>query len=77
MSEQKPPLYSGPIFIAPAIILFCLAVVEKSLVIMSMTIPFIDVYPRQLLEWALILLAFEIAFTLRQTLELLRDRGTI
>ncbi|MGI9626361.1 MAG: hypothetical protein ACR2QM_05960 [Longimicrobiales bacterium] len=72
MVEPRRPLYSGPIFIAPAIFVFCLALIEKGLNLMGSSIPLIDVFPRQLLEWALILLVFEIAFTLRQTLELVR-----
>ena len=74
MAEQKRPLYSGPILIVPAVMLFGLALIEKGLNLIGSAIPFLDVYPRQLLEWAMMLLIFEIAFTLRQTLELLASR---
>ena len=73
MAETQRPLYSGPILIVPAILLFAMAVVEKALNLVGANIPVIDVYPRQLLEWAMMLLAFEIAFTLRQTLEYLTE----
>lgn len=74
MAEVRRPLYSGPILIVPAMLLFGLAILEKLLNLVSLNIPVIDVYPRQLLEWAVVLLVFEIALTLRQTLELLWAR---
>ncbi len=73
MPEPTRPLYSGPILIVPAVLLFGLAVVEKSLNLVGGSIPVLDVFPRQLLEWAVVLLVFEIAFTLRQTLEYLTE----
>ena len=75
MAEPRRELYSGPILIVPAVLLFLLALVEKALNLVDLNIPVLDVYPRQLLEWAMILLVFEIAVTLRQTLELLRTYG--
>lgn len=74
MAEVRRPLYSGPILIVPAMLLFGLAILEKLLNLISLNIPVVDVYPRQLLEWAVVLLVFEIALTLRQTLELLWAR---
>ena len=74
MAEPRRPLYSGPILIIPAMLLFGLAAVEKGLNLLGTSIPAVDVYPRLLLEWAVVLLIFEIAFTLRQTLELLSER---
>jgi hypothetical protein len=39
------------------------------------SIPFVDVFPRQLIDWAVALLMFEIALSLRQMIELkLEDR---
>lgn len=73
MPEPRRPLYSGPILIIPAVLLFGLAVVEKVLNLVGGSIPMVNVYPRQLLEWAMMLLVFEIAFTLRQTLEYLTE----
>jgi len=77
MAEPKRPLYSGPILIVPAVLLFGLAVVEKALNLVALNIPVINVYPRQLLEWAMMLLIFEIAFTLRQTLEFLTQTRSV
>ena len=70
MAEPRRPLYSGPILIIPAMLLFGLAIVEKTLNLIGFSMPVVDVYPRQLLEWAVVLLVFEIALTLRQSLEL-------
>lgn len=77
MVEPKRPLYSGPILIVPAVLLFGLAVVEKALNLVALNIPVLNVYPRQLLEWAMMLLIFEIAFTLRQTLEFLSQTRSV
>ena len=76
MSEPKRPLYSGPILIVPAALLFGLALLEKALNLVGTSLPVLDVYPRQLLEWAIMLLVFEIALTLRQTLEFLAEHRT-
>lgn len=73
MPEPGRPLYSGPILIVPAVLLFGMAVLEKGLNMVGGSIPIVNVYPRQLLEWAVVLLVFEIAFTLRQTLEYLTE----
>ena len=73
MPEPRRPLYTGPILIVPAVLLFGMAVLEKTLNLVGASIPFVDVFPRQLLEWAVVLLVFEIAFTLRQTLEYLTE----
>ncbi len=66
------PLYSGPILIIPAMLLFGLAVLEKILNMMGTSIPIVEIFPSQILSWAVVLLLFEIAFTLRQMLELQR-----
>ena len=75
MAEPRRPIYSGPILIIPAILLFGLAVVEKLLNLVGLGIPVVDVWPRQLLDWAVVLLIFEIALTLRQMLELRQSTG--
>jgi hypothetical protein len=44
--------------------------VEKLLNAVGRTIPFVHVFPRQLLDWAVALLVFEIALSVRQLIEL-------
>jgi transposase-like protein len=40
-----------------------------------LSIPLINVFPRQVLDWAVTILIFEIALTLRQLVEILRSRA--
>jgi len=70
MTTPRDRFYSAPVFLGTAFLLFGLALVEKVLNLFDWSIPFVGVYPRQLLEWAVILLMFEIALTLRQLVEL-------
>jgi hypothetical protein len=69
MAQSSQPLYSGPILLIPAVLVFGFAILEKALNLVGLSVPFVDVFPRQLLEWAVVLLMFEIALTLRQMLE--------
>lgn len=69
MAEQSRPLYSGPVLLLPAVLLFGFAILEKVLNLFGASVPFVDVYPSWLLNWAVVLLTFEIAMTLRQILE--------
>jgi hypothetical protein len=48
--------------------------VEKSLNLVGGSIPLVTVYPRQLLDWAVVLLMFEIALSLRVLSERLLRR---
>ena len=73
MSAQ-PGLYSAPVFLGAAFLLFGLAALEKFLNLFGASIPFLDIFPRQVLDWAVTLLVFEIALTLRQLVELRRAR---
>jgi hypothetical protein len=68
-------LYSGPVLLAPAVLLFGFAILEKALNLLGTSVPFVDVFPSQLLNWAVVLLMFEIALTLRQMLELRMDQA--
>jgi len=43
---------------------------EKALNLLGTSVPFVNVFPSQLLNWAVVLLMFEIALTLRQMLEM-------
>lgn len=66
-------LFSAPVFLGTAFLLFAIAIVQKLLSVLGWTINPEMVYPRQLLDWALVLLTFEIALTLRQLVELRLD----
>lgn len=70
MAQSSPSLYSGPVLLAPAVLLFGFGILEKALNLLGTSVPFVDVFPRQLLNWAVVLLMFEIALTLRQMLEM-------
>ena len=61
--------------LAPAVLLFGFAILEKALNLLGTSVPFVDVFPSQLLNWAVVLLMFEIALTLRQMLELRMDQA--
>ena len=69
MAEQNQQLYSGPLLLLPAVLVFGFAILEKALNLFGANVPFISVHPSQLLNWAVVLLTFEIALTLRQILE--------
>ena len=72
MTPQRESFYSAPVFLGTAFLLFGLAILEKALNLVGWSIPIINVFPRQVLGWAVTLLAFEIALTLRQLVELQR-----
>ena len=69
MSHKSEELFTAPLLLATATLLFGLAIIEKGLNIIGTSIPVINVYPRQLLDWAIVLLIFDISLTLRQMLE--------
>jgi len=71
--SARSPLFSAPIFLASAFFLMGLAILEKVLNLFGGRIPLIDVYPRQLLDWAIALLMFEIALSVRQLIEMRLD----
>ncbi len=79
MTTPRDRFYSAPVFLGTAFLLFGLALLEKLLNLVDWSIPLLSVYPRQVLEWAVILLMFEIALTLRQLVELrsARDPETL
>ena len=78
MTTQPTRLFTAPIFLGTAFLVFGLAILEKLLNIMGWSIPFASVFPRQLLDWATTLLMFEIALMLRQMIELwLEDRRRV
>jgi hypothetical protein len=63
-------MYTSPVFLGTAFLLFGIALLEKIFNLFGGSIPLLPVYPRQVLEWAVIILMFEIALTLRQLVEL-------
>jgi hypothetical protein len=65
--------YHAPIFLGSAFFVFGLAMLEKALNLFHRSIPLVNVFPRQLLEWAVALLMFEIALSIRQMIELRLD----
>jgi len=68
MTTQRG-LYTAPVFLGTAFLLFGLALIEKFLNLFGGSIPFVSIFPRQVLDWAVTLLIFEIALTLRQFVE--------
>lgn len=74
MSRPEPAAYTAPVFLGTAIFLFAVAIIEKTLNLVGGSIPVVTVYPRQLLDWAVVLLMFEIALSLRVLSERLLAR---
>ena len=75
MTTSSSRLFTAPIFLGTAFLVFGLAILEKVLNLVGWSLPFAGVFPRQLLDWATTLLMFEIALMLRQMIELwLEDR---
>lgn len=71
MRHQQNEVFTAPWLLGTAFLLVGTAIVEKGLNLVGGDIPLLDVYPRQLLEWAMTLLILDIALSLRQ----LVDRG--
>ena len=69
MEGKNGELFTAPWLLASAFLVFGLALLEKGLNVVGLSIPFTNVFPRQLLDWAVTLLVFDIALTLRQMLE--------
>lgn len=69
MEEKREQVFTAPFLLGTAVMLFALAIIEKGLNLMGGSIPLIDVFPRQLLDWATFLLILDIALLLRQMLE--------
>lgn len=69
-------MYRAPIFLGSAFFVMGLAIVEKVLNLFGWTMPLVAVFPRQLVDWAVALLMFEIALSVRQMIEMrLDERG--
>jgi len=68
--SARSPQFHAPIFLGSAFFLMGLAILEKLLNLFGWTIPLLHVYPRQVIDWAVALLMFEIALSIRQIIEL-------
>jgi hypothetical protein len=71
--STRSPLFNAPIFLGTAFLVMGLAILEKALNLFGWRIPLVDVYPRQLLDWAVALLVFEIALSVRLLIEMRLD----
>lgn len=74
---QSPEIqdrFTAPWPFAAAVFVFTLALAEKGLNLVGLSIPFVSVFPRQLLEWTVVLLIFDIALAVRQIAEGPRGR---
>ena len=58
-----------PVFVSAAFLVFAAALIEKALNLVGGSIPFVDVFPRQLLNWSVTLLIFDIVLMLRQLVD--------
>jgi len=74
MTQEARELFTAPWLFASAVLVFALALIEKGLNVIGMSIPLTDVFPSQLLGWSVTLLIFDIALTLRQMLQIPRQR---
>lgn len=68
-TSPKQDRFTAPWLFAAAVFVFLVALVEKALNLIGLSLPLTQVYPAQLLEWAVTLLIFDIALTLRQLME--------
>ena len=75
MARETPSAYTAPVFLGTAMFVFALAIVEKTLNMVGGSIPLVTVYPRQLLDWAVVLVMFEIAISVRVLAERMLTRG--
>ncbi len=75
MARSSPVMFTAPVFLGPAFLVFALALIEKALNLLGGSIPLLSVFPRQLLDWAVVLLLFEIALSLRQVYERMLAKG--
>lgn len=66
MRRTAPELFTAPVFLGTGFLLIGVAIIEKGLNIVGFSLPIITVFPRQLLDWALVLIVLEIAIALRQ-----------
>jgi hypothetical protein len=66
MEEDTRELLTAPWLLSVSFLLLGAAMLEKALNVVGLSLPLMNVYPRQLLDWAIALAILEIALTLRQ-----------
>ncbi len=64
--SKNPDVFSAPWLLSTAFLFLALAMLEKALNMVGTSIPLLNVFPRQLLDWSVALAIFEIALTVRQ-----------
>ena len=64
--DDTPELLTAPWLLSTSFLLLGAAMLEKALNVVGLSLPLVDVFPRQLLDWAIALAILEIALTLRQ-----------
>lgn len=74
--RRTPEIFTAPLFLGTGFLLVGVAIVEKGLNLLGTSLPVLTVYPRQLLDWAVMLMILEIAITLRQIAHHLENRDT-
>jgi len=74
-AKSVRPLFQGPLFLGTAFLLMGVSMLQKVLYLFHTSIPFLDANARTILDWAAILLVFEIALTLRQLVERIDRRA--
>jgi hypothetical protein len=66
MQEDNRELLTAPWLLSLSFLLLGTAMFEKALNIVGLSMPIVDVFPRQLLDWAIALAILDIAVALRQ-----------
>lgn len=74
--RRTPEIFTAPLFLGMGFLLVGLAIIEKALNLIGTSLPVLTVFPRQLLDWAVMLMILEIAITLRQIAHHLEERDT-
>lgn len=74
MTQETQETFTAPWLLASAVMVFAVALIEKGLNLIGASIPFTDVFPGQLLDWAVTLLIFDIALTLRHLFDVQSGR---
>ena len=69
MENEKLMSMMSRVFFFGALAFLALAILEKGLNLVGQSIPVLDVYPRQLLDWTVAPLLFVMAIVLRQIRE--------
>lgn len=66
---RPPDRFSAPLLLGTSFLLLAAAIFEKGLNTLGMSIPLVNVFPRQLLDWAVALAVLEIAVSVRQMVD--------